>query len=290
MKAKAVVFTSSFILPPSSFDFSAVREAQTKHMEEGEGAEIEVRQCMTIDEFDACVQLQREVFGGPEINILPRKSLIMSRRAGGWTLGAFAGRELVGFVHLAVAVRGGNEIIGYSHMMAVAAPYQNRGLGARLKWAQRERALREGRSYITWTWEPMRARNAHFNLNRLGATVRSYGVNFYGPDDHSGGKYATLGGGIDSDRLFADWELNSARVVELSRGLAPAQPAAAPARTIEIPSDWSALLKRDAEAARREQLRVREEFLSAFSSGLICAGFERDPEHPRYLLYENASE
>jgi hypothetical protein len=49
-------------------------------------------------------------------------------------------------------------------------------------------------------------------------------------------------------------------------------------------------LKRDAEAARREQLRVREEFLSAFSEGLSCAGFERDPEHPRYLLYENASE
>jgi predicted GNAT superfamily acetyltransferase len=260
---------------------------QAEKEEAGHQSLIEVRECRTIEEFDACVRLQCEVFGGPAINISPRKYFIMSRRAGGWTLGAFSGGELVGFVHLAVAVRGGHEIIGYSHMMAVAAPYQNKGLGARLKWAQRERALSEGRAFITWTWEPMRARNAHFNLNRLGATVSSYGVNFYGPDDLSWGEYAGHGG-IDSDRLFADWELNSARVVELAEGRSP-EPLGAAARTIEIAPDWSALLRRDAEAARREQRRVREEFLSAFADGLICAGFERDPEHPRYLLYQSVA-
>lgn len=261
------------------------------HADEGE---IEIRECTTVEEFDGCVRLQREVFGGPDINISPRKYLIMARRAGGWTLGAFVGAELVGFVHLNVAVRGEREIIGYSHMMAVDAAYQNRGVGARLKWAQRERALREGKSYITWTWEPMRARNAHFNLNRLGATVRSYGVNFYGPEDRTWGESAALDGGIDSDRLFADWQLDSARVVALAHvestqgtAAASAAPAPPPVRTIEIPPDWSALVKRDAPAARREQLRVREEFLSAFAAGLVCARFERDPEHPRYLLYES---
>lgn len=247
---------------------------------------IEVRECTTVEEFDACVRLQCEVFGGPEINISPRKYFIMSRRAGGWTLGAFDRGELVGFVHLVVAVRGLQEIIGYSHMMAVAAPYQNSGIGAQLKWAQRERALAEGRAFITWTWEPLRPRNAHFNLNRLGATATSYGVNFYGPGDYSRGEYAAHGDLIDSDRLFAEWELNSARVVELARGRSPEQ-RGAPARTIEIPPDWSELLRTDAQAARQEQLRVREQFLSAFASGLICAGFVRGPERPRYLLYEN---
>ena len=263
---------------------------QTKHGAHAGRAELEIRQCMTIDEFEACVQLQREVFGGPDIEITPRRHLIMSRRAGGWTLGAFDGDELVGFAHLMVAVRGGHEIIGYSHMMAVALPYQNSGVGARLKWAQRERALLEGRKYITWTWDPMQARNAYFNLNRLGATVRSYGVNFYGTDYGTSVEGRTQSPGIDSDRLFAEWDLNSARVLARAAAAAGAQAPleiAAPVRTIEIPPDWRALVKSDAAAARREQQRVREEFIRAFADGLVCAGFERDPEHPRYLLYEN---
>ena len=257
---------------------------------QSERAEVEVRQCLTIDEFEACVRLQREVFKEPDIEISPRRHLIASRRAGGWTLGAFVGGELVGFVHLMVGIRDNDEIIGYSHMMAVAVPYQNRGVGARLKWAQRERCLREGRRYITWTWHPMQSRNAYFNLNRLGVTVRSYAVNFYGTDTD----YATaIGGearsaGIDSDRLFADWDLDSARVAALSKGRALEQ-AHSPVKTIEIPPDWLNLLKSDAAAARREQLRVREEFMSAFASGLVCAGFERDREHPRYLLYEKVA-
>src|SRR5215475_10377785 len=125
---------------------------------------IEIRQVKTIEEYNACVLLQRDVFGLPDLEISPRRHLIVSEQAGGWTLGAFAGIELVGFVHHLAAVRG-NEIFGYSHMMAVAAEYQNKGVGAQLKWAQRARALSEGRSLIKWTFEPMRARNAHFNLN-----------------------------------------------------------------------------------------------------------------------------
>ncbi|HEX8144430.1 MAG TPA: GNAT family N-acetyltransferase [Pyrinomonadaceae bacterium] len=260
--------------------------APTEDTERAGPAQIEMRECATIEEYEACVRLQREVFGGPEIEISPRRHLIASRRAGGWTLGAFDLGEMVGFVHLMAGVRGGQEIIGYSHMMAILPSYQNRGLGARLKWAQRERALREGRSYITWTWDPMQARNAHFNLNRLGATVSSYGVNFYGTDYVAPAEGTTERTGIDSDRLFADWDLNSPRVVERALALSTVEPGAG-ASAIEIPADWRALLASDAKTARREQLRVREEFKSAFASGLVCAGFDRDPHHPRYLLYES---
>lgn len=247
---------------------------------------FEVRECTTMEEFDACIELQREVFGLPDLEISPRRHLIVSRRAGGWTLGAFEGERLVGFVHQMAAVRGLKEIIGYSHMMAVRAEYQNRGLGALLKWRQREKSLDEGKRFITWTWDPMQARNAHFNLNRLGVVARSYGPNFYGTDYSTSHAYDTeRAPGLASDRLFADWELLSPKVIALSEGRAP-ETSGRPARVIEIPPDWYALIQRDPLGAGREQLRVRREFQEAFSEGLVCAAFERDRERPRYLLYQ----
>jgi predicted GNAT superfamily acetyltransferase len=252
--------------------------------EAGKREKIEVRECRTVDEFETCVALQREVFGFPDIELSPRRHLIVSRRAGGWTLAAYDQQEMIGFVHQMAAVRDEREIIGYSHMMAVKVEYQNRGIGALLKWAQRERSLAEGKHFITWTWDPMQARNAHFNLNRLGVAVRSYGANFYGTGYSTNVRGSTAGVEVDSDRLFADWELGSPRVVMLANGES-LKLGEAPARTIEIPPDWRALIEGDAGKARREQLRVREEFQQAFADGLICAGFERDVEHPRYLLF-----
>jgi predicted GNAT superfamily acetyltransferase len=251
---------------------------------EAAGGEIIVRECVGVEDFDECVRLQREAFGLPDLELSPRRHLIVSSAAGGWTLGAFTGARMVGFVHHLIAVRGG-DVIGYSHMMAVAKDFQNRGIGARLKWAQRARALAEGRSFIKWTWDPMQARNAHFNINRLGVNVRSYAANFYGTD------YSTLAGefgvahGIDSDRLFAGWDLGAPRVEALSRGEAP-EPLGVPLATVEIPTDWGALVREEPEAARREQLRVRDEFQRALSRGLVCSGFARDPEHPQYLFYK----
>jgi predicted GNAT superfamily acetyltransferase len=246
--------------------------------------EIQVRDCTTLEEFDRCIALQREAFALPDLEISPRRHLVVTRRAGGWTLGAFAGQEMVGFVHHLVAVGEVNEIIGYSHMMAVARAYQNRGVGAQLKWAQRARALNEGRKLIKWTWDPMQTRNAHFNLNRLGVTVRSYGENFYGTDYITMPRETTEDVHLDSDRLFADWHLDSKRVTALAEGRAP-DPDIVPTATIEIPPDWPALIRQDAISARREQLRVRAQFQAAFAAGLVCAGFARDEVKPRYLLY-----
>ncbi|HET6668919.1 MAG TPA: GNAT family N-acetyltransferase [Pyrinomonadaceae bacterium] len=247
--------------------------------------DIKIRECLTIEELDHCVRLQRDVFRLPDLEISPRRHLVVSRQAGGWTLGAFtAAGRLAGFVHHLIAVRGADELIGYSHMMAIDREYQNQGIGARLKWAQRERALSEGRRFIKWTWDPLQSRNAHFNLNRLGVVVRRYAENFYGTDYGSepGQKVAN---GIDSDRLFANWELNSRRVNQLANSGVLDNQAEVKA-TVEIPADWGTLVKMDVPRARAEQLRVRAEFQKAFAAGLICAGFERSAEYPRYLLYE----
>lgn len=253
---------------------------------EGSDDDVSIRECASIEEFDSCVRLQREVFGMPDLELSPRRHLIVSRTAGGWILGAYAtGGELVGFVHHLVAARGA-EIIGYSHMMAVSSAYQNRGLGARLKWAQRARALEEGRNFIRWTFEPMQARNAHFNLNRLGVVIRSYGVNYYGWD---AGTEAFADGkqfNLDSDRLFAEWELRTPRVEACARGEHPSHNSA-PVATVEITPDWKTLRHEDGRAAESELLRVRSEFQKHFAAGLVCAGFERDAARPRYLFYSD---
>jgi predicted GNAT superfamily acetyltransferase len=261
------------------------------------GEELTVRECSTVEEFDECVLLQREAFGLPDLELSPRRHLIVARSAGGWVLGAFAGRRLVGFVLNQVAVRragGGQdprarEIIGYSHMMAVAKDYQNRGVGARLKWAQRERSLSEGVRFLRWTWDPVQPRNAHFNINRLGVVARSYVPNYYGTDYSTATGHFGVRHGIDSDRLVAEWRLSDGRVERLSRG-EPPKPLGAPEAVVAIPADWVALLHKEPNEARDELLRVRAEFERHFAAGLVCAGFERAGERPRYLLYGSDDE
>jgi len=265
------------------------RDANLRNMDSSPSAEsraiVTVREVNTIGEYDACIELQRVAFGLPDLEISPRRHLIVSRMAGGWTLGAFAGSKLIGFVHHLAAVKG-SEIFGYSHMMAVDPAYQNHGVGAQLKWAQRERALAEGRTFIKWTFEPMRARNAHFNLNRLGVAIREYAVNFYGTDYNTSPAEKAAGvEGFDSDRLFAGWELNSPRAEALAQRRE--YPLGESVRSIEIPADFSSLLRTDSSAAKSEVLRVREEFLDALNNGLVCRAFGRDDRRPRYLFYSS---
>lgn len=246
---------------------------------------IKIRECTTVAEFDACITLQKEAFGLPDLELSPRRHLIVSRQAGGWTLGAFTENRMVGFVHHLAAVSG-NEIFGYSHMMGVAVDFQNKGVGAKLKWAQRERAMAEGREFIKWTWEPMRARNAHFNLNRLGVVVEGYCENFYGTD--YGSDYAAKmreAPGIDSDRLFASWYLRSDRVMKQAEGRDGAL-TASPLRRVGIPANWPQMVNDDPKGAKYELLRVREEFQGALAAGLVCAGFDRNADKPAYLFYE----
>lgn len=244
---------------------------------------ITIREITAVEELSGCVALQREVFGLPDLEISPVRHLIVTRHAGGFTLGAFtAANKLVGFV-LSVPAFFGNERFFYSHMTAVSAEFQGCGIGAQLKWAQREKALSENVKFIKWTFQPVQARNAFFNLEKLGAIVRQYKPNFYGTD------YSTSNTqgekiGLDSDRLFAEWNLESEKVEKLSKGEKFIETGDVK-QTIEIPNDWNALLKSDAKFAKGEQTRIKNEFQKAFAEGLICRSFERDPQSPKYLLY-----
>ena len=195
----------------------------------------------------------------------------------------------MGFVHHLAAVRPNNEVFGYSHMMAVAKDYQNKGIGARLKWAQRDRVIGEGRDFIKWTWDPMQARNAHFNLNRLGVVVEGFGDNFYGTDYNSDPtQKEDERPGLQSDRLFASWYLKSDRVCRLAEGEDQELEAKAVAE-IAVPAEWSKLVKSDVVRARQVQERVRTEFKKAFENGLVCAAFKRGVDESSYLLFEKGN-
>ena len=152
--------------------------------------------------------------------------------------------------------------------MGVAKDYQNKGVGARLKWAQRAKAISEGRDFISGR-DPMQARNAHFNLNRLGVTVRHYEENFcridYNVDQSQPPGERP---GLPSDRLFASWDLNSPRVTALAAGNAITIDAQ-PVKTIAIPTYWSEGCQKNTQEARDEQTRVRTEFQSAFAENRV---------------------
>lgn len=245
---------------------------------------IVIRECRTVGELSECVSLQREVFALPEIELSPVRHFIVTKNAGGWALGAYDGERLVGFVLSVPAFLRGKQAF-YSHMTGVRRQYQSYGIGARLKWAQRERALSEGVRYIKWTFQPVQARNAYFNLEKLGATVREYKANFYGTD------YSTTPGqgtriGLDSDRLFAEWDLCADKTTSLAGGASFTE-TGEPAAEIEVPNNWNELVEADPKGAIEVQTRIRNEFESAFAEGLIGRGFRRDNKHPKFLLYRN---
>ncbi len=244
--------------------------------------DITLRECTTLEQLSGCVDMQREVFKLPEIEISPVRHFIVTKNAGGFILGAYHGDELIGFVLSVPAFLRGEKAF-YSHMTAVRDSYQSYGIGGKLKWGQRERALEVGVKFVKWTFEPWKARNAYFNLEKLGAIITEYQPNFYGVD------YATAasGGvpiGLASDRLFAEWHLDNDKVMALADGRSFNE-TRSPEREIAVTPNWTVLVASDPTAAIAEQVRLKEEFESAHAAGLIATGFSRGDE-PRYLLYK----
>ncbi len=174
-----------------------------------ESAELVIEPVADHAGYRACERLQREVWGFADVAVVPDHALHTVVEAGGLLIGAYDGvgpaREMVGFV-LSLLGRRDGSLRHCSMMAAVAAEWQNRGLGFRLKLAQREHVLRQGISVLTWTFDPLESRNAHFNLNKLGAVATRYLPNYYGEFRDKRNR------GLASDRFLCEWHLDSARV------------------------------------------------------------------------------
>jgi predicted GNAT superfamily acetyltransferase len=233
--------------------------------------QITIRKCAGMEELEACVALQKEVWNFDDVDLVPLRMFIVSQKIGGQTIGAFQGDELVGFAFSIPGSRAGHAYL-HSHMLAVRDAFRNHGLGRKLKLAQREDAIQQGFELLEWTFDPLEIKNAHLNLSRLGVIARRYSVNHYG---HSS---SPLQGGLPTDRLVAEWWLTSKRVVDLLEKKHP--PQFEVEKRIEVPAQiyaWKSSPD-DRQKAAEVQKRNREQFLSAFSQGLVALGYERDAQ------------
>jgi predicted GNAT superfamily acetyltransferase len=233
--------------------------------------QITIRKCAGIDELNACVALQKEVWNFDDVDLVPLRMFVVSQKIGGQTIGAFHGHDLVGFAFSIPGSRAGHAYL-HSHMLAVRDSFRNYGLGRKLKLAQREDAIQLGFELLEWTFDPLEIKNAHLNLARLGAIARRYSVNHYG---HSS---SPLQGGLPTDRLVAEWWLKSKRVVDLLDRKQP--PQIQVDKKIEVPAQIYAWKASPAERykAADVQKHNREQFVSAFSQGMVALGYERDSQ------------
>src|SRR2546423_10312654 len=162
---------------------------------------VEVRLVRSHDEFAACEAMSRDIWGAAERNVVPRELLLTMQQNGGLVHGAFLpdGR-LVGFCFAFLGMRAG-QLRLCSHQLGVMADFRGKGVGIALKQAQRYDALRLGYELVTWTFDPLEARNAYINLHRLDCIARLY------DRDHYGAMEDELNRGLPSDRFEAEWWL-----------------------------------------------------------------------------------
>lgn len=237
-----------------------------------------IRPCETVEEFARCALLQKEIWGYPDSEIYPARMFLNITRTGGHVLGAFMDKgPMAAFVVSVPAWRKEHRYF-YSLLLGVLPTHENQGLGKMLKVAQRKAALRAGIEYIEWTFDPMRAKNAYFNIVRLGAIARRYCPDYYGPI------LGKLQRKLPSDRLIAEWPLKSARVRKALAGKKPRPARKAATAVVAIPLDLDALVSRKSARAREWQTSVRTTLQDCFARRLAITGFETTKTEARYIL------
>jgi predicted GNAT superfamily acetyltransferase len=241
-------------------------------------ADVTIRECVSVEDFQQCIELERAVWRDDDIGIMPIRLYMIAKACKAPTVGAFdpAGK-LVGFVHTMLALMD-RQVVYHSHLAAVIEGLRHKDIGYRMKLKQREFAIAADIPLIIWTFDPLQSRNAHLNLNKLGAIIRRYEENYYGE-----GLSAVFGSAVPSDRVFAEWWVRSPHV---ESALGGHKPQVADARPVVIPEDVNRVSAQSVEEHLRWRLRVRADFMQMLRSGLIARGFARDSASgtSRYLF------
>ena len=270
---------------------------------------MRLRDLDTIDDFDAVVRLQQDVWGAGYDDIVPRSQFVVAVKTGGILIGAEdENGRIVGCVFSVPGLRHGR-VVQWSHLLGVTPQARGRALGLRLKLAQRERALARGIDLIEWTCDPLLAGNARLNVRRLGCVVEAYLDDAYGPST------SPLHRGVPTDRFIASWHIGSPHVArrveagaivarDASVGQAPhvlrtredgtfRAPHGEPdlsrdeARLrVEIPADFARMLGEATDLALAWRHAARQVFHTYFARGyrVVDVDADRGAPRPSYLL------
>lgn len=261
-------------------------------------------------EMRAVEKLQKEVWGLPDLDVVPLTQLVAAKASGGFVIGAFDRDALAGFAYGFAGFEDG-QVTHHSHMLGVRPEYRSLNIGYLLKFAQREKVLEQGIDRMTWTFDPLQSVNAYFNFNKLGVVSDEYFVNFYGENSAS---FLHRNG---TDRLWVTWLLKSGYVRERLDGTVPVFELAdvcplvevgkdyVPLRrvvdegssdeqtVIEIPADINGLEQKSGEITAQWREAVRLAFTEAIAAGYLVKGFYRgnrgDQVVGRYLLTRGKS-
>jgi predicted GNAT superfamily acetyltransferase len=268
--------------------------------------EFTIRPLESHDDFLQCVALQRETWGTDFSDSVPPSILQVCQKVGGVAAGAFdADGRLVGFVFGLSGVRHGR-LAHWSDMLAVREELRGHGLGQRLKAYQLSLLLERGIEVAYWTYDPLEARNANININRLAAFPVEYVPDMYGEAT------STLHAGLPTDRFIVEWWLTDPKVGAALAGSASTEGAAARADApavntervegaptprelelpdavtvrVEIPWDIQAIKKTSMETARSWRVNTRRALMHYLGRAYRVTGFRRDAAAERcfYLL------
>ncbi len=268
---------------------------------------ITYRDLVSLDDLQACIDLQVRVWGFDPVDVVPLPILLITGKYGGFLHGAFDGDRLVGFVY-SLPARGLHRWLQWSHMLAVDPAYQGMGVGVTLKFRQKAFAQTHGYDLVAWTFDPLEVKNAYFNFEKLGVVARLYEPNVYGVTT------SRLHWQLPTDRLVAEWwviverdalwpgRLEEAypRIPDLTWQDGRPYPLDVPVApwpetfwtpvppTDAYPADW--------EAARSYralwQKTLREVLTRAFSASYVAVRFARtlpDVPVPAYLIVHSGA-
>lgn len=214
---------------------------------------VEFRVLRTAEELSVLPPFERLVWGGDD-DCVSVNMLVACLEEGGMAIGAFDGGQIVGSVF---GFRTFDPRVLHSHYMAVHHQYRQQGLGEQLKHRQAEWCLANGVTAMRWTFDPLQLANAHLNLNKLGAIGLTYHTNHYGT---MGG----INGGLPSDRLTVQWELQQPR------------PAFAETFVLSVPAVSPQQITAGAPEALHARLALRQEMAPHLADGWLVTAVDRD--------------
>ncbi len=259
-------------------------EAWDLAREAARAADVELRPLTRLGDADEILRVMIATWG--EHQLIPREMLRALGDSADPPYGAFAAYELVGYVLGWIAADEEDGLVVHSHMLATLPARRHRGIGYALKLAQRAQALDVGLRVVRWTFDPLIARNAWFNLGKLGVVADRFHRDFYGAMTD------LMNRGERSDRFVARWDLDrepgagpvldGPRILKADGPEDRPRPRPGPPPSgegpvlVQIPRDHQSLRRADPGLARAWREASAEAIDAALGTGRTARGFTAD--------------